>query len=163
MNIFMSRQNFHFWSIPRQLLTVAAITMAAGSAAAQTSLKVGKAVSATQIVEAFADASDRADANALDAILHPGFRVVFSMKAGSPPSTLDRTQYLKMVRDGKIGGKARKIELSGFDTVDGFASIAAKMTRPDAIFNGVYSLIEQDGRWQLLQEAVVMTVTEVKK
>jgi ketosteroid isomerase-like protein len=122
-----------------------------------------KSLATEQIIQAFAQASDRSDAEALEQILHPDFRVVFTMKAGTSPTTLSRAQYIQMVRDGKIGGKPRKVELSGFSSSNSFATTKATMTRPDAVFTGVYSLIEQDGRWLLLQEAVLMSVKEMKK
>jgi ketosteroid isomerase-like protein len=117
-----------------------------------------------QIIYAFAQASDSADADALELILHPDFRVVFTTKAGASPTTLSRAQYLQMVREGKIGGNPRTVELSEVSVTSGFAITKATMTRPDAVFTGVYSLIEQEnGRWLLLEEAVLMSVKEMKK
>jgi hypothetical protein len=116
-------------------------------------------VLAQQQILAFALAADRGDALALDALLHPAFRVVFSVKTAEPggkPTMLDRDQFLGMVRDGKIGGKERAVSVSGICVSNGFACAAATMLRPDAAFYGTYSLVEEAGRWQLLQEAVMM-------
>jgi Putative lumazine-binding len=110
-----------------------------------------------QTIQTFAQASDRRETAALEAILHPAFRVVFTTKPGTPPTTLDRAQYLQMMRDGKIGGADRKVSVSTLSVAGDFAASTALMVRPDASFQGVYSLIEQGGRWLLLQEAVQMT------
>lgn len=111
-----------------------------------------------QTIRAFAQSSDRSQADVLDGLLHPDFRVVFSMAAGGKPTTLDRKQYLQMVRDGKVGGAQRQVALSSISVANGFAQGTALMDRPDASFQGVYSLIQRDGQWLLLQEAVLMTV-----
>ena len=63
---------------------------------------------------------------------------------------------LGMVREGKIGGADRQVVVSGFATTDRFASAAARMQHKEASFEGVYALVEQGGRWGLLQEAVMM-------
>jgi Putative lumazine-binding len=115
------------------------------------------AASVQQTIQTFAQASDRRETSTLEAILHPAFRVVFTTKPGATPVTLDRTQYLQMMRDGKIGGADRKVTLSTLSVAGDFAAGTAVMVRPDASFQGVYSLIEQGGRWLLLQEAVQMT------
>jgi Putative lumazine-binding len=110
-----------------------------------------------QTIQNFAQASDRRETAALEAILHPAFRVVFTTKPGTAPTTLDRAQYLQMMRDGKIGGADRKVTVSNLSVAGDFAASTALMVRPDASFQGAYSLIEQNGRWLLLQEAVQMT------
>ena len=111
-----------------------------------------------QMIHTFAQASDRREVTTLEAILHPAFRVVFTTQPGAAPTLLDRAQYLQLMRDGKIGGADRKVTVSALSAGEGFASAAARMVRPDASFQGVYSFIEKDGRWLLLQEAVQMTV-----
>jgi hypothetical protein len=111
-----------------------------------------------QTIRAFAQGSDSSQADALDSLLHSDFRVVFSMAPGGKPTTLDRKQYLQMVRDGKVGGAQRQVALSSISVANGFAQGTALMDRPDASFQGVYSLIQRDGQWLLLQEAVLMTV-----
>ncbi len=116
-----------------------------------------------QTIRAFAQGSDSSKADTVDALLHPDFRVVFSMQPGTKPTTLDRKQYLQMMRDGKVGGAQRQVTVSGLSVANGFAQGAALMDRPDASFQGVYSLIQRDGQWLLLQEAVLMTVKAATK
>jgi Putative lumazine-binding len=143
------------------LLLASPLTVGAGAVSAQSQGSAADA--ATQVIQGFAQASDRSDAAALDALLHPSFRVVFSMGATGAPTTLERKAYLQMVRDGKIGGAQRRVAITNVAAASGFATAAAEMVRPDAVFNGVYSLIEQGGRWMLLQEAVRMSPTGAAK
>lgn len=126
---------------------------AASSASAQ--------AAATQLIREFARASDKSDFAALQIVLHPAFRVVFNLKPGAAPTVLDRSQYLKLVSDGKVGGADRQVSISAISVGDGFASATARMVRPDAAFQGNYTLIQQDGQWWLLEEAVLMSVGKV--
>jgi hypothetical protein len=138
-----------------KLLSVSALALGVGAALAQSNSPSAEAA-ASQLIHSFARASDRRDAAALEGILHPAFRVVFTLKPGAAPTTLDRAQYLQMLREGKIGGADRQVAVSGVAISGGFASASAEMLRPDAVFSGTYALIEQAGRWMLLQEAVRM-------
>jgi ketosteroid isomerase-like protein len=152
----------------RTVSTVAALAMSATVSLAQTKgapMQIDETTAnaaVQQTIRAFAQNSDRSQADALDSLLHPDFRVVFSMAPGGKPTTLDRKQYLQMVRDGKVGGVQRQVALSSVSVTNGFAQGTALMDRPDASFQGVYSLIQRDGQWLLLQEAVLMTVKPAK-
>lgn len=114
------------------------------------------AASATQLIQHFARASDRRDANMLETLLHPAFRVVFNVKPGSVPTVLDRAQYLKMAREGKIGGPDRSVSVANVSLTHGFATGTSRMEHDKASFESVFSLIQVDGQWMLLQEAVLM-------
>jgi Putative lumazine-binding len=114
------------------------------------------AASATQIIQHFARASDKRDVQTLDALLHPAFRVVFNVKPGSQPSVLDRTQYIQMARDGKIGGLERSVVVANVSLTNGFATGTSRMEHEKAAFESIFSLIQVNGQWMLLQEAVLM-------
>jgi hypothetical protein len=114
---------------------------------------------AQPLIESFAAAADRRDVAALESILHPEFRVLFAVKAGAAPTQLTRAQYLQLLRDGKLGGKSRVVTVSSVTGVEGFAAATTTMQHDAARFQGVYSLIQHDNRWWLLQETVLMTPT----
>jgi Putative lumazine-binding len=141
------------------LLLAGAMTASAGEAMAQVGSAAARAdhTAADRLIRDFAQASDRSDAAALEALLHPSFRVIFNIGTAGTPTKLERNQYLQMVREGKVGGASRHVVVTQIAAVGGFGTAVAEMVRPDAIFNGVYSFIEQDGRWLLLQEAVRMS------
>jgi hypothetical protein len=161
--MFSSRsiKSFATSTIPRLAATLAVGLLAPGIGAAQSAggAPAARQAAATQVIEAFARAADRRDVAGLEQVLHPSFRVMFALDAAKPPTQLDRAQFLGMVRDGKIGGADRQVVVSGFATTDRFASASARMQHKDASFEGVYALVEQDGRWWLLQEAVTMMKT----
>jgi Putative lumazine-binding len=153
-----SIRSFTTSTMPRLAMALAVGMLAPGLSAAQGAIGAPPArqAAATQVIEDFARAADRRDVAALEQVLHPSFRVMFTLDAAKPPTLLDRAQFLGMVRDGKIGGADRQVVVSGFATTDRFASASARMQHKDASFEGVYALVEQDGRWWLLQEAVTM-------
>ncbi len=142
-----------------QFATICLCALSTHAATAQTKAPDANPAFANDLISAFAKASDASDAATLEGLLHPAFRVVFNLKAGTNPNVLDRAQYLKMVRDGKIGGASRQVSVAGVSAVDGFATASARMVRPDASFQGAYSMIWANGQWLLLQESVLMTVT----
>lgn len=156
-----SIRSFTTSTMPRLAIALAVGMLAPGLGAAQGTNAAPRALqaAATQVIEAFARAADRRDVAALEQVLHPSFRVLFTVDTTKAPTQLDRAQFLGMVRDGKIGGADRQVLVSGFAATDRFASASARMQRKDASFEGVYALVEQDGRWWLLQEAVTMKKT----
>jgi hypothetical protein len=121
------------------------------------------AASATQLIHHFARASDRRDTPALEALLHPSFRVVFNVKPGTVPRVLDRATYLQMAREGKIGGPDRLVSVANVNMVDGFATGTSRMEHEKSIFQSVFSMIQSDGQWMLLQEAVLMSPNTATK
>jgi Putative lumazine-binding len=153
-----SIRSFATSTMPRLAMGLAVGILAPGLGVAQGVNAVPQArhTAATQVIEAFARAADRRDVAGLEQVLHPSFRVMFTLDAAKPPTQLDRAQFLGMVREGKIGGADRQVVVSGLATTGRFASASARMEHKDASFEGVYALVEQDGRWWLLQEAVTM-------
>jgi Putative lumazine-binding len=131
-------------------------TMAQGQAMPTAPSTEARTAAATQLIKAFAQAADRREVPALEALLHPGFRVIFTTAPNAAPVILDRAQFMKMVRDGKIGGADRSVNVASVGVVAGYASATATMAHSNANFQGAYSLIEHNGQWQLLQETVLM-------
>jgi hypothetical protein len=156
MTLFNQSPSTAGWRLQLRWIALAAV-MPLGVAAAEPAAGEPGRLAAQRVIESFAAAADRGDASALQPLLHPSFRVVFQLGAGSAATVLDRQQFLAMVNDGKIGGAPRKVMLSGVQGSGAFFSAAARMERPDAVFEGAYSLIFQDGRWLMLEEAVLMS------
>jgi hypothetical protein len=106
-------------------------------------------------INAFVQAADTRDAEKMEAILDPNFRVIFA--TGGNVSALDRATYVSLLQAGKIGGDQRSV--SFHDTqLDGlFAHAKATITSPKATFESQYTLIQRDGSWRLLQDATVFT------
>ncbi len=115
---------------------------------------------AAQLVREFIAAGDQRDVNALENLLHPEFRILFATTAGATTTTMTRSQYLQLLRDGKLGGKPRKTEVASFVGTGGHAVGTAVSMHDSARFDGHYALVLRDGRWQIAQETVLMTVSK---
>jgi hypothetical protein len=76
---------------------------------------------------------------------------------------LDCSQYLQMARDGKIGGPDRNVTVANMNLAEGFATGISRMVHEKATFQSVFSLIQSDGQWLLLQEAVLMSPNTAAK
>jgi hypothetical protein len=112
-----------------------------------------------ELISAFVLATDRANEEVLESILHIAFRLVFCIKTSdsmSQPTVLSRNLFLEMVREGKIGGKDRHVSVADLSVTNGFASVSAVASHADAKFHSNYSLIAENGNWLLLQESVTM-------
>jgi Putative lumazine-binding len=155
MTFFNQSTSTAGWRVHLRWVALAAV-LPMGVVAAEPAAAEGGQPAAQRVIESFAAAADRGDTSALQPLLHPSFRVVFKVSANGAATVLDRQQFLAMVSDGKIGGAPRKVVLSAVQGSGAFLSAAARMERPDALFQGAYSLIFQDGRWLLLEEAVLM-------
>ena len=115
---------------------------------------------AAQVVREFIAAGDQRDVNALENLLHPEFRILFATTAGATTTTMTRSQYLQLLRDGKLGGKPRKTEVGSFVGTGGHAVGTAVSMSDSARFDGHFALVQRDGRWQIAQETVLMTVSK---
>ncbi|NJS36555.1 MAG: nuclear transport factor 2 family protein [Brachymonas sp.] len=115
---------------------------------------------AAQVIREFIAAGDQRDVNALENLLHPEFRILFATTAGATTTTMPRAQYLQLLRDGKLGGKPRKLEVGAFVGTGGHAVGTAVAMHDTARFDGHYALVQRDGRWQIAQETVLMTVSK---
>lgn len=150
-------------------ITAACLALSSVCAVAQTAAPLAPlarettVASAMQLIHHFARASDRRDTPALEALLHPSFRVVFNVKPGAAPTVLDRAQYLQLARDGKIGGPDRNVTVANVNLAEGFATGTSRMVHEKATFQSVFSLIQSDGQWLLLQEAVLMSPNTVAR
>jgi hypothetical protein len=86
---------------------------------------------------------------------HESVVAVITAAPNVPPVVLDRAQFMKMVRDGKIGGADRSVTVANVRLVEGYASATASMAHANASLKGDHGLIERSGQWQLLQETVL--------
>lgn len=120
-------------------------------------LHAATSIGAAQLMQSFAHAADRRDSATLERLLHPAFRVVFKVSPTAAPTVLDRAQYMQMVREGRIGGPDRVVAVSSVTLSDGFATGVGRMTHGSATFRSVFSLVQNETHWLVLQESVLMT------
>jgi Putative lumazine-binding len=103
-------------------------------------------------VHAFSQAGDSQDAARLDLVLHPQFRAVVHRAFGSPElSLMDKSLYLQLMRDKKIGGDKREVHLLEVDVVNNIAQVRVLLLGKALRFHTYISLVKlDDGSWQIV-------------
>jgi hypothetical protein len=106
------------------------------------------------VIKKYALAADSQDAKILEEVFHENFQVVAHTKDGV--RALDKKSYLNLIREGKIGGSARILEVleSGHDSNIGTAKIVLRGEK--TIFHDHLTLLNENGRW-----SIVANVTRV--
>jgi hypothetical protein len=107
----------------------------------------------------FARGGDRRDVASLERVLDANFRVVAAMPGKDAALLLSRAEYLGMLASGKIGGGERALTIDSVVITGAVAHAKVKMTRADAIFEAVITLVKRGGGWVLIQDATGMSAT----
>lgn len=122
-----------------------------GAGEAEAGPKIEPALS--EVVRDFAKGGDNRDLGALERVLHADFRVVLSMPK-KPVSSMNRAQYLGLIKAGKIGGKPRSVKILWTQTKGDLGFVSATLAGGPATFDTVYTLVRENGRWRIIQDAV---------
>lgn len=108
-------------------------------------------------VRAFAAAADARDLAALDAALHPDFRVLLTRPGAAGVTVLPRAAYTQMARDGKVGGTARAVVVHAAATRGDLAWASVTLTGAAARFESLLTLARHDGAWRVVEDATRFT------
>lgn len=143
----------------KKLTTMLLLTLiVSGVSAQKADKKVRKAVNA------FVTSADVQDADALEKVLHPEFRVVLNRQMGSTEtSILDRAGYVGLVRDKKIGGDKRTVNFLHVNTHGNNATVIAEFKGQKAVFHSTLLLVKgTDDNWQIVQDFPDISTPEGK-
>lgn len=107
-----------------------------------------------EAIETYVSAGDQRDAAKLDSILHQHFRVVANQLMGSSTvNVITKEQYIGLVKDGKLGGDSRSIEIITLEIVNKNASARVRLKGKALSFDTFYQFIQSpEGHWQLVQD-----------
>ncbi|MEM7675861.1 MAG: nuclear transport factor 2 family protein [Myxococcota bacterium] len=108
-------------------------------------------------VENFTKAGDQQNAQRVGELTSPDFRVVFQVDDSLKTTVLSRATYMQMLRDRKLGGQPRTVEIRSVTIDGGLAHVRTHMKRQGAQFDGVMTLVHTDVGWRLIQDAVRLT------
>jgi Putative lumazine-binding len=101
----------------------------------------------------FLDGADKSDGVALDAVLHPQYRLLLNRVFGGVVSTMDKATYLKMIADKKIGGTPRQSKILNTVVTENVATVEVTSSSAKADFHSFLSFIkEPDGKWRLVND-----------
>ena len=115
---------------------------------------------AQSVVRRFAEAGDKRDVAALEAVLHPSFRVLFAMNDEPVVSVMTRAEYLDLTRAGKLGGAPRKVQVRRVEESGAFAYARVEMSRAGATFDGLITLVRDGAGWRVAADSTVMRVSK---
>ena len=109
-----------------------------------------------QVIEAvqqYISAGDLRNAESLDSILHPQFRVVANQLLGSSEvSIITKDQYLQLVRAGKLGGDNRTVEITSVQIIHNNAAVTVKLKGRVLSFESLYHLSKINNTWQMVED-----------
>lgn len=108
----------------------------------------------TVAIKTFAKAADQRDVKTLNKILHPEFRLAMNQLFGTKElTTMNKTTYLKMVQDGKLGGEERKLEILEIKEFQKNASCIIRFTGSKMNFQTFLHLVKNaDGNWTVVND-----------
>ncbi|MEO1480614.1 MAG: DUF4440 domain-containing protein [Myxococcota bacterium] len=109
------------------------------------------------VVKAFAKAADSRDLAALEAILHPDYRVAFLVAGTESPSMMGRDDYLGLAKAGKIGGDRRTVKILAVERQGNLAFIRTRLVGEKATFESMQTTVKTAEGWKLLGESVLFS------
>jgi Putative lumazine-binding len=99
----------------------------------------------------FLEGGDKSDVAMLDAVIHPDYRMVLNRAFGDVITKMDKTTYLKMITDKKIGGVPRTATIVSTTVAGNVAAVEVTTTNDKADFRSFFHFIkEPDGKWRLV-------------
>jgi Putative lumazine-binding len=107
-----------------------------------------------KIIELYVKAGDSRNVDQLNAVLHDHFRVVANQLMGAADiSLITKDQYLFLVREGKLGGDSRTLDIMWLEIIEKNASAKVRITGKALRFESFFHLIQNnEGQWQLVQD-----------
>ncbi len=109
------------------------------------------------VVAGFARAGDARDLPALEAALHPEFRVAFTVKGKGGLTMMSRAAYLDAAKAGRIGGDQRALTVERVRLRGDLAEVEGRLAGAKADFEATWTLVRTPSGWRLLQDAVLFT------
>lgn len=105
-------------------------------------------------VKTFVKSADKQDMERMDAILHQEYRTVVNRLFGSDKvSVMDKSTYLSMMKEGKIGGDKRKIEIKEIKIHGNNAMVEATFTGEKLVFETFLQLAKDvSGEWKVISD-----------
>lgn len=122
----------------------------------QPSENMKKAV--TTALESYLTAGDQNDVATLEAFMHPDFRVTLFDGSEGIVKIVDRATYASLIGNKTFGGYPRTPEYHAVQTIGGhMATVQVTLTSPGKpSLKNFYSMVKQDGKWQVVQDFVTM-------
>lgn len=105
----------------------------------------------------FVKGGDEQNVAMLEKVLHSDYRIsVNQFMGGEGVTIMKREDYLGMMRDKKIGGKARSFEVKSFQKINHTAQVHLHLESSELIFDNFLILVQDKAQqWTIVSDAVV--------
>jgi len=102
----------------------------------------------------FSQYADQQDVTAMSSILNEQYHTYLNrLMGGTQVKTLDKTTYLQMLKDKKIGGDDRKVTIESIDISGNNASVKIRMEGKKLNFASYLLLAKaESGDWQIVAD-----------
>lgn len=111
-------------------------------------------------IEAFRDAGDARDTQAIAGILHRDFRLTAFFGEASDGVSMDKAGYTGALSAGKIGGIPRKLEIISLEVRGNHAACRLRMSSSELKFENYMHWVVVAGEWQLLNDLTHATAAK---
>jgi hypothetical protein len=101
-----------------------------------------------QVIENYADGADKRDDTKLEKAFHEDFRVIALTAEGI--RHMDKQTYLTLIRDEKIGGVDRTLEIEWITSKNDTARAEIRLKSPMVTFFDDLSFIKNQTGWQIV-------------
>ncbi|BDA80402.1 hypothetical protein LPTSP3_g33320 [Leptospira kobayashii] len=103
-------------------------------------------------IKNFVRAGDEQNPAQLETILHPEYRITYAFPGENKVSILTRESYLQMLREKKLGGRKRSLEIEDISIRGNVAMARAKLQSDVMRFSIFFSFINTGAGWQLISD-----------
>ena len=105
-------------------------------------------------VKAFVKHADKQDLTKMDALLHKEYRTVVNRLFGSEEvSIMDKSTYLSLMKEGKVGGDKRKVKIGEIKIIGNNAMVEATFTGEKLVFETFLQLAKDvSGEWKIISD-----------
>lgn len=97
---------------------------------------------------------DERDVNPLEDRFHKNYSDHVHLKGTDSVICANKESYLQSLRDGKLGGVERKIQIKSYSILDHFGIVNAELRSAVMKFQTQYSFVWEGGDWKLIHALV---------
>lgn len=97
-------------------------------------------VSAEQTIIQFVKATDQRDVHGIFYLAHEKFQAIFMMNESKANSVLNKSDYMKMLGERKLGGEEQKVEILDLEIAHHVVSAKVRVTKGGNSLESIYNL-----------------------
>ena len=107
-----------------------------------------------QTIHQFSESVDTRNVKATDKVLHHGFRAVVNRLFGSEEvSIMDKTLYLNLLKEGKIGGDKRTVKIHSINMEGNNAVVKVEFDGSALRFQSFMQMVKDTaGNWTIISD-----------